>query len=366
MKDGITKKEYARTIDFFECITKSDSSSFQKNVLLAMADFFHYEHATFFITDDQGDLTEPVLLNIDQSFMHDYLDYYYTTDIFYPNKNIGMDYYKKKAVLSITDLMSYKQFEETEFYNDFLKKQNLYHELALALFHGEKMVGGIGLFKPKGENFTVHDIQRVKSLSKCISNLLHKNMELKRELQCKKLYEVSFSSSPVGMVIFNKKLDIIYANSRSLLLGQIIFSKNVTEQELVKLIIEQMGNHWFYGGDKTLLSPTLNVYTARILSLAFNQGYGQNPTFLLTITPETAITSLQKGGYSNPNAYNLTKRELEILPFVLQGMTNQEIADELYITPVTVKAHLQRIFKKMGVNNRTSLCHKLNNIIKNK
>ncbi len=364
MKDGITKKEYARTIDFFEYISKSDGSNFQKNVLLAMAEFFHYEHATFFITDERGEFTDPVLLNIDQSFMHAYLAYYHNTDIFYPNKNIGLDYFQKKAVLTITDIMSYKQFEETEFYNDFLKKQNLYHELALALFHGDKMVGGIGLFKPKGENFALQDIQRVKALSKCISALLHKNMELKRELQHKELYEVSFSNSPVGMIIFNKELEIFYANSRSLLFGQNIFNKKVTESELVNLIIKQIGSHWINGVNKTCLSPALKEYTIRILTLTGNQGYQQKPTFLLTISPETEM-SLDSPEHKNVEEYRLTNRELEIVPLVLRGMTNQEIAGELYITPVTVKAHLQRIFKKMGVSNRTSLSHKLN-LIKNK
>ena len=364
MKNSTPGKEYARTIDFFDYISKSDSSSFQKNVLLALAEFFHYEHATFFITDKRGELTEPVLLNIDQGFMHDYLNYYHKTDIFYPNKNITLDYYQKKAVLAITDIMPYKQFEETEFYNDFLKKQNLYHELALALFHGDKMVGGIGLFKPKGERFSAQDIQRVKALSKFISALLHKNMELKRELQHKELYEVSFSNSPVGMIIFNKELEIIYANSRSLLLGQNIFNKKVSEDELVNLIIKQLGNHWAAGGYKALFSPALREYTARIITLTGKQGYEQKPTFLLTITPETE-TSLDMTEHKNNAEYGLTKRELEIVPLVLRGMTNQEIGEELYITPVTVKAHLQRIFKKMGVSNRTSLSHKLN-LIKNR
>lgn len=360
MKTNKSWNEYERTIDFFERISSSDSSNFRRNVLLALSSFFNYDHATFFVTDEQRKLADPVLLNIDSGFMNDYLEYYHNTDIFYPNKLISMDYHRKKGVLTITDLMTYTEFEKTEFYYDFLKKQNLYHELAIVLFYGDKMVGGIGLFKPKGDRFTDQDVQRVKSLSKCIATTLHKNLEIKKELHHKELYEVSFSNSPVGMVIFNKDLDIIYANSLSLLLGQNIFNRKVTEQELVRLTLQHLGSSWSSGRHKTFLSPALKEYTAHIIPLTSDrQLYQQKPVFLLTITPEKIIPE-EKNGVKHINDYGLTNREVEILPLVLRGMTNQEIADELYITPVTVKAHLQKIFKKMGVSNRTSLCHKLN------
>ena len=50
----------------------------------------------------------------------------------------------------------------------------------------------------------------------------------------------------------------------------------------------------------------------------------------------------------------LTLRELEVLKFVVNGETNNSIAEKLCITSHTVKAHLTQIFKKLGVKNRTS------------
>ncbi len=49
----------------------------------------------------------------------------------------------------------------------------------------------------------------------------------------------------------------------------------------------------------------------------------------------------------------LTSREKEILNFVAKGSSNQEIADKLFIREVTVKTHLNNIFKKLNVSNRT-------------
>lgn len=48
----------------------------------------------------------------------------------------------------------------------------------------------------------------------------------------------------------------------------------------------------------------------------------------------------------------LTNREAEILQWIFEGKTNQQIGLALGISPFTVKNHLQRIFRKLGVGNR--------------
>ena len=49
----------------------------------------------------------------------------------------------------------------------------------------------------------------------------------------------------------------------------------------------------------------------------------------------------------------LSIRELEVLKCITQGMSNQAIAEELFISEKTVKNHLTRIFRKMNVTDRT-------------
>jgi DNA-binding NarL/FixJ family response regulator len=51
--------------------------------------------------------------------------------------------------------------------------------------------------------------------------------------------------------------------------------------------------------------------------------------------------------------HSLTKRELEVLRLLAQGQTNQEIAQGLVVSPLTVKTHVQRIIGKLGVSDRT-------------
>jgi len=51
----------------------------------------------------------------------------------------------------------------------------------------------------------------------------------------------------------------------------------------------------------------------------------------------------------------LTPRELEILQQVAQGHTNREIADALYLSPLTVKTHVSRILTKLRARDRVQL-----------
>jgi DNA-binding NarL/FixJ family response regulator len=48
----------------------------------------------------------------------------------------------------------------------------------------------------------------------------------------------------------------------------------------------------------------------------------------------------------------LTRREVEVLRLMAVGRTNQQIADELVITPGTVKSHVKRILRKLHATNR--------------
>ena len=53
------------------------------------------------------------------------------------------------------------------------------------------------------------------------------------------------------------------------------------------------------------------------------------------------------------NVLDLSAREMEVLESMCRGKTNLDIAAALDISPFTVKNHVQRIFRKIGVTNRT-------------
>jgi DNA-binding CsgD family transcriptional regulator len=51
----------------------------------------------------------------------------------------------------------------------------------------------------------------------------------------------------------------------------------------------------------------------------------------------------------------LTEQELQIAHFVAQGLSNREVAAQLFLSPRTIAAHLRSIFRKHGISSRTEL-----------
>ncbi len=51
----------------------------------------------------------------------------------------------------------------------------------------------------------------------------------------------------------------------------------------------------------------------------------------------------------------LTPRELEMLTLVGSGLSNVEIAEQLVLSPLTVKTHVNRVMMKFGVHDRAQL-----------
>jgi DNA-binding CsgD family transcriptional regulator/nucleotide-binding universal stress UspA family protein len=62
---------------------------------------------------------------------------------------------------------------------------------------------------------------------------------------------------------------------------------------------------------------------------------------------------LERRFSARPPLRSLSQREREVLELVCAGFRNREIATRLYISPKTVKTHLQNIYQKLGVKSRT-------------
>ena len=73
-----------------------------------------------------------------------------------------------------------------------------------------------------------------------------------------------------------------------------------------------------------------------------------------TLAPE-AVQALLQSGLSRGETridYGLTPREMEVLELVVAGLNNREIAEELFVSRATAKAHVSHILNKMDVSNR--------------
>jgi len=71
------------------------------------------------------------------------------------------------------------------------------------------------------------------------------------------------------------------------------------------------------------------------------------------LSPEAAQVLIEDVRSPKSKTYDLTKRELEILKLMVDGLLNNEIAKKLVVSQSTVKFHVSNILSKLGVTTRT-------------
>jgi DNA-binding NarL/FixJ family response regulator len=74
-----------------------------------------------------------------------------------------------------------------------------------------------------------------------------------------------------------------------------------------------------------------------------------DPELVVALADELAVAHER-----DRTAETLTERELEVLQLLAFGYTNRDIAGRLYVSPDTVKTHLEHIYQKLGANDRTA------------
>ncbi len=110
-------------------------------------------------------------------------------------------------------------------------------------------------------------------------------------------------------------------------------------------------NHAFeiYAGIIAVLFTALGIW----LALKLNKPKVETKIIEKAVTVsdfifnETAMTNL-----------GLSKRELEVLQLMADGLSNQEIAERLFVSLNTIKTHTSNLFEKMDVKRRTQAVEK--------
>lgn len=105
-----------------------------------------------------------------------------------------------------------------------------------------------------------------------------------------------------------------------------------------------------YGGLIALLFAGLGIWL----------GLKLTKTKETIIVKEVAISGTQPFSLNEANLSRLgvTPRELEILGLIAEGLSNREIAGQLFVSENTVKTHSSRLFDKLSAKRRTQAVQK--------
>jgi DNA-binding CsgD family transcriptional regulator len=169
--------------------------------------------------------------------------------------------------------------------------------------------------------------------------------------------EFIINKCPVGLIIFNHKMDIIDRNRKaSMFLDRFELPEEITT--ISKRIFDA-----FKRGKLSELFPGEVYVTKKLEGSASNWIFRlyiqekSSPLVYLLIFEETVSNKLDMNGIRQQ--YKLTRRETDILRRVIDGFKNTEIAVELGIAEQTVKDHLSNIYLKTATEDRMALMRTL-------
>jgi DNA-binding CsgD family transcriptional regulator len=354
--------DYYKLSNFFQSILIDNidkKTAYGKHLLESFSDILGFDKSIFWLFDKEDGNYLPIAFHIENQVYEAYTSLYYRFDPFIPDQTPGS--IVTEDAIFINDLMTFQDFCTSRYYCKFMAKYNLCYQSVLYLRAKGSIIGGITLFRTKEEgDFTRNEIHLLREAASFISRLTS-YYYLDGVLKSKQhLYECVCNQSPVGIIAFRAyyPFEIQYINSAATRYSsEIIIDKNIGNPAEY-LIEKYISNTNFdqFGLFKTLNARSSKIYNLNVLPCQTTDE--NNKLAYAYIVPQKSNSVEQN--YMHLHDYEfLSSRQIEIIEYVLQGYSNQEISDKMFISINTVKTHLNKIYKVFKVTSRLSLCSKL-------
>lgn len=361
MGDILSVDDYKKILQFSFIVQNSKSSDFEYYVLKLLNEFFGFEHNVFATYLDDGMVENVFGFNISNKMIDEYMKNITNDDLIYDYVNEhkylneGNSY---PSVITLSDINRDEKYKSNNrVYHSFLSQNSLHYNMSL-IFNNKSE--GISLFRAQEKGkFTIREREIAKHLCKIIAshyNLIKENRVLKDEVG---LFNKSKEHMKFGFMIFDKDLKLVYFNKMAIDYCCDITGKYSLENvlsEIKEIIFNELNSRELRSSS---LYKSKKSYIFEVSAMnRFEKNNIIDIYYMTNIYNENWFKSINRVNISM-ETYNLTHREKEIVSLVVKGLSNQDIAEKLYISLYTVKVHLKNIYKKLKVNSRTSLITKV-------
>lgn len=246
-----------------------------------------------------------------------------------------------------------KEFKKSTIYKERYVPNGIFHSAQITFFNINKEVhGAAGFLRKKDRPFTEEDKQKIDKIAPYLYFAYNKYMWLSNlnfyDFQdLEKFYNN-------GFLICDNDGKIMFMNE----LSKLIFEENNCETKkgktVPKVILEEIekienisnGNteEMFFINDISSICNENRLMVCKIKKDTYSSWPYNGDGYLVVIDIEKS---------SVKHFLSLTKREREVLMFVSFGKQDKEIAAGLEISIKTVQNHMEKIYRKIKVNNRT-------------
>lgn len=351
----------------FSCLRVDD---LRREALRILEKVFKTNTCSFFLADESGKhiaMDRCISRNIREESISSYAHYYCRLDPM-PN-GINRPVSDVPSVVTLDEVIPYKDLIQTEFYNDFYKPQSIYYEMALLLKSGKRMLGAIGLNRPRdADNFSPQEKVKAEIVTEILAAGLQQAASMERLAMWKEMIDSFARDLPYrGILVLDGSLNLIYASEEAKEVVPLLQEGEGWEEDVSLMLPKRllMGCQELLKNRRHKGRPEANGLERNIV---FDSGdrrvmahlrvihcFGSSPLMLIYLDQK----ELPSYSCEGLRRFGLTRREVEVASLVCEGLRNNEIAERLFISEYTVINHLRAIYEKLGVKNRTSLIHRV-------
>jgi len=276
-----------------------------------------------------------------------------------------------KPVLKIGESISLKDWEMSDFYNDFMRPQNLYWELFLTLRWRNDLEGMITLWRSKKQpDYEDREFLKATKLASHLGVAVH-NICLISQNDARESHSLSADeANREGLLCLDHKFTSSFFNTKARdiclqLSGRMQYNTSGLEKgelPVPSYIIKDCSDllDFVKAEGQPVLPPKERIVSTesgqrfRIECLLVWKGDKISPTpnFMVTLSD---LTDEKKPETILQNRFQLSRRELDITHHLVRGLSDNEIGERLYISQQTVHTHIKNIYRKLGVKSRIEL-----------
>jgi DNA-binding CsgD family transcriptional regulator len=276
-----------------------------------------------------------------------------------------------KNIFKFGGSISFSDWEKSDFYNNFMLPQQLYRELFLTLRWGNNLEGMITLWRSKKQpDYDDKDVLKaemlVPHLGVAVRNICLISQINKRDNDSLPVDE----TNGVGLLWLDHEFMPSFSNTEARDICRQLLSvtpNNISTPEkggftVPPYIIKDCADllSLLEAKEQPILWSKKRIVSAESgkkfrIECSLIQTAGQissTPNFIITLSDlsdeERLETALQTG-------FNLSRREMDIIYYIIRGLSEDEIGKKLYISRQTVHTHIKKIYKKLGATSRVEL-----------
>ena len=251
------------------------------------------------------------------------------------------------SATKISDFMSQRQFRRTALYNEFYRRAGLDHQISKGLPGEPGLVTSVSLLR-RGRDFSERD-RLLLNLLRPHLNQAYRNAHtfdaMKTELAALRL---GVEALDQGLVILDAAGGVLSMTARARQWIRDYFGSSAGDTLPASLASWVRHVRRSTAGDDAPppREPLILERPGHQLTVRLVPTGDQSVLLLRRHQTEVAPDTL--------SALGLSRREAEALAWVMQGKTNAEIATILGTSTRTIHKHLERVFRKLGVETRTA------------